>query len=83
MKMHVTNVMNDCGTSCLCFIVTGVLLVVLSLLLALLSHPISDGDWRAIFPVVIVFILLLFFVFSTWLQPENQDEINFKVSIHG
>ena len=63
---------------CLCI---GLLTVIASLVLIFLEGQIADGAWWAIIMAVILVSGIIVLTISTWLQPENQDAINFKVKV--
>lgn len=52
-----------------------------SLILIFLEDFISSGVWWSIALVSVVCLLIFILVYSTWLQPQNQDLVNFKVSL--
>lgn len=56
------------------------LIIAESLILIFLEDFISSGVWWSIALVSVVGLLIFILVYSTWLQPQNQDLVNFKVS---
>lgn len=56
------------------------LIIAESLILIFLEDFISSGVWWSIALVSVVGLLTFILVYSTWLQPQNQDLVNFKVS---
>ena len=59
---------------------SGVLIIMESLILIFLEDYISSGVWWSIVLLSIVGLFILILVYSTWLQPQNQDPVSFKVS---
>lgn len=57
------------------------LIIAESLILIFLEDFISSGVWWSIALVSVVGLLIFILVYSTWLQPQNQDLVNFKVSL--
>uniref|UniRef100_K1QPE4 High affinity cationic amino acid transporter 1 n=1 Tax=Magallana gigas TaxID=29159 RepID=K1QPE4_MAGGI len=58
-----------------------VLIIAESLILIFLEDFISSGVWWSIALVSVVGLLIFILVYSTWLQPQNQDLVNFKVPL--
>ena len=63
------------------YLCIGLLTVIASLVLIFLEGQIADGAWWAIIMAVILISGIIVLTISTWLQPENQDVINFKVRV--
>lgn len=61
--------------------VLSVLVITFCLILVIAESSISSGKAWAITLVVLFLIAILVFLYSIWVQPENQDPIHFKVPL--